>query len=124
MRTLLAFVVVGVLCASAGAATPAEEIDQLVAAIETSGCTFVRNGKRYEAAAAADHLRLKLRRASRHAKTPEMFIDRLASKSSMSGKPYLLECPDKAAQESGPWLRQRLEQLRANPEESTPNNRT
>ena len=115
MRTLIAIALLGALSAPARAATPAEEIDLLVAAIETRGCTFVRNGKRYDAAAAADHLRLKLRRASRHAKTPAMFIDRLASRSSMSGKPYLLECPDEPVQHSGAWLHQQLEQLRTVP---------
>ena len=88
------------------------EIDHLITAVSESGCTFIRNGSRHDAEDAASHMRMKYRRAKRHAKTAEMFIERLASKSSFSGKPYAIECPGSEAVPSGEWLTARLQEYR------------
>jgi hypothetical protein len=84
--------------------TADEEIDFLINRVAASGCVFVRNGDNNDADAAADHLRLKLRRGKRHATSAENFIDRLASKSSWSGKPYFIVCPDTGEHTSKAWL--------------------
>jgi hypothetical protein len=89
------------------------EIDYLLAAIGSSDCTFIRNGSRYDAEDAEAHLRMKYRRGKRYASTTEKFIERLASKSSMSRKPYFIECVNAEKVESGIWLEQRLEEFRA-----------
>ncbi|QOL25347.1 DUF5329 family protein [Thalassotalea sp. LPB0316] len=68
------------------------EIAYLIHAVEQSGCTFHRNGEIHDAPSAADHLRLKLRRGKKFADSAEHFIERLASKSSWTGKAYHLEC--------------------------------
>lgn len=89
-----------------------ETIQLLIVAVETSGCTFIRNNKRHNAGDAADHLRLKLRRGGRYADTPEEFIENLASKSSWTGKPYFMDCPGSEKQPVNQWLRSRLDTIR------------
>jgi len=95
------------LCAmgSAAAQDLAEaEIQGLIEAVQLSGCEFERNGKRYDSLEAADHMRLKYRRGKRYAKTVEQFIDRLASKSSISGRPYLIICAASGEHTAKQWL--------------------
>lgn len=88
------------------------EILALIDAVKNSDCDFVRNGDRHNATDAADHLRLKYRRGRRYADTAEHFIDRLASKSSWSGKPYYIECEGER-RPSGEWLHDALRELRS-----------
>jgi hypothetical protein len=89
------------------------EIEYLVSTIGTSDCTFIRNGKRHDANAAEEHLRMKYRRGKRYAPTAEMFIERLASASSMSRKPYYIECDGQEALPSGEWLMAQLHEYRS-----------
>lgn len=89
------------------------ELDGLFALVETSDCTFIRNGSEHDAEDAADHLRLKSRRGKKYYDSTEQFIDRLATKSSWSGKPYSVQCPDSEAQSSNAWLTGLLLQLRS-----------
>ena len=88
------------------------EIEYLVSTIGTSGCTFIRNGKRHDANDAEAHLRMKYRRGKRYAPTAETFIERLASASSMSKKPYYMECDGQEAVPSGEWLMAQLHEYR------------
>ncbi len=103
------------------------EINQLIDVVELSQCIFHRNGNEYSSIDAADHLRLKLRKGKRYATTTENFIDRLASESSWSGKPYFIECETKAITQADEtlleekssakvkingWLHHKLEYLR------------
>ena len=91
--------------------TTEHEIDYLLAFVEKSGCIFVRNDTEHDSADAADHLRLKDRRGSRYANSAEQFIDRLASESSWSGKPYTVTC-DGRTEPTGAWLHQALADYR------------
>ena len=88
------------------------EIDFLLATIGSSNCTFIRNGKRYDSAAAEDHLRMKYRKGKRYATTSENFIERLASKSYLSKKLYFIECAGDEKMPSGDWLKKRLGEYR------------
>ena len=88
------------------------EIEYLISTVGESGCTFIRNGSRHDADDAASHMRLKYRRGKRYATSAELFIERLASKSSFSGKPYAIECPGSDAVPSGEWLTARLHEYR------------
>jgi len=90
------------------------EIDYLLSTIGSSECVFIRNGKRHEAEKAAEHLRMKYDHGRRYATSTEAFIERLASKSSMTRKLYMIECPGAEPEPSGVWLTQRLEELRNN----------
>jgi len=91
---------------------PDPEIDHLLEAIGDSDCVFIRNGTRHDAEKAEEHLRMKYNRGRRYATSAEAFIDRLASKSSMTRKLYMMECPGAEAEPSGDWLMRRLETFR------------
>ena len=89
------------------------EIDHLLAAIETSNCTFIRNGKEYEPAAARSHLEMKRKRGKRYYDSTEEFIERIASSSSWSGKPYIIRCGDAEPEPIKGWYLQALADYRA-----------
>ncbi|ODU42395.1 MAG: hypothetical protein ABS96_28110 [Lysobacteraceae bacterium SCN 69-123] len=101
------------LHAAPGAAARAE-IGGLMQALEDSGCRFQRNGSWHDAAEARSHLQRKydylLKRGL--ADSAEQFIERAASRSSISGKPYRVACPGRAEQDAAPWFRQQLLRLR------------
>ena len=90
-----------------------QEIQLLIQAVGTSGCDFIRNGKRHDSQAAVEHMQLKYKRGKRYATTAENFIDRLASKSSFSGKPYLIVCQDSGEHTASDWLHAALRVQRA-----------
>ena len=84
-------------------------IDALISAVEKiSGGKFIRNGTEYDASTAAAHLRLKLSRAGERVKTAEDFIEGVASKSSVSGQPYLIRRAGGAEEDAGGFFRARL----------------
>ena len=117
MRSLLLLVV---FFSSANGAVgsqgdPQEEIDALLTAVGDSGCTFIRNGKFYGAEKAESHLRMNYKRGRRHATTAEDFIRRLASRSSVSGKDYLIQCDGAGTVTSESWFTERL-RLQRNPD--------
>jgi len=90
----------------------AVEVGYLIDTVAESGCNFVRNGKEHTASEAADHLQMKARKGKRYYDTAEEFIDRIASKSSWSGKPYLIQCADRPAVEAGNWFTRALAEYR------------
>ena len=98
----------GVPLSDAAAEDETQVIEHLLAAVGSSGCTFIRNGKEYPADDAEKHLRMKYRRGKRWAPTAEKFIDRIATKSSFSGKPYYIRCGDMAARPTSEWFREEL----------------
>lgn len=98
------------------------EVDALLTRLQTSGCEFNRNGTWYPGVEARAHLQKKLDylEGKGMVQTAEQFIDRGASSSSMSGKPYLVRCTGKAPVESAQWLKSELQQVRAAPAASGP----
>jgi hypothetical protein len=80
--------------------------------VANSGCDFFRNNSLHDPVSAADHLRYKYRHGKRWVKTAEQFIDRIASGSSISGKPYHVNC-NGVESDSGEWLHQALARHRA-----------
>jgi hypothetical protein len=114
------------LTATVGAAplpAPARaEVDALLGRLQASGCEFNRNGSWYAGAEAKAHLLKKLDylEGKDLVKTAEQFIERGASGSSMSGKPYLVRCAGKAPVESAKWLTAELQQVRATRAPSSP----
>ena len=97
------------------AAQPHTEIEQLLSRLAASGCRFQRNGSWHEASDARSHLAKKYRylQDKRPQSTAEDFIALAASKSSVSGKPYLVKCADQREVPSADWLTGQLKQLRA-----------
>lgn len=112
MRALALLTALVLLAPAAFAGDTEVEIEYLITSVGESGCTFIRNGSRHDAEDAASHMRLKYKRGKRYATTAELFIERLASKSSFSGKPYAIECPGRDPVPSGDWLTARLQEYR------------
>ena len=112
-RSMLSLVLIAGLVATARADSETDtEIHALIQAVAESECEFNRNGSVYSAEAAAEHLELKYSRGKRYTDSAEAFIERLASKSSWSGKPYQMICGGET-QPAGDWLTMRLEALRS-----------
>ena len=91
------------------------EVDTLLTALAGSSCLFYRNGSWYTASVAKEHLSSKLKffERGKTLQSTEQFIEVIASKSSMSGKPYRVKCGSDAPVESEAWLSQQLVSLRA-----------
>ena len=97
------------LLASATTAIPAQaqaEVEFLLGFVRDSDCMFYRNGTWSDAHAAEAHLREKydfLAAADRILTTTD-FIEKVATKSSLSGEDYQVRCKAQTAVASGPWL--------------------
>lgn len=91
------------------------EIDHLMSYMEKSGCKFCRNGTWYtEPKAVRDHVETKYRYFMDKGKinSTEDFIKWSATKSEMSGKPYLVKCDAGPEQPLGEWLAGELNRFR------------
>ncbi|MGV6494023.1 YfeK family protein [Stenotrophomonas rhizophila] len=90
------------------------EIAGLIGALDGSNCRFQRNGSWHDAAEARAHLQRKYDYLLKKDKvdTAEQFIERAASQSSMSGKPYRIACPGQPEQTAAVWFGARLTALR------------
>ena len=119
-RTIAMFALLSIVASATLAEdqTVGVEIDFLINAVSESGCKFVRNGKEHTADEAVDHLQMKARRGKRYYDTTEEFIDRIASKSSWSGKQYLIQCDGEPAVTAAEWFTQVLVELRASTQEA------
>ena len=98
--------------AAAGSETSAETIEYLLAYVARSKLTFIRNGQERDSGAAAAHMRRKYEYFRASIATPEDFIEQAASKSLLSGRPYLVRLPGGRETPVGAWLRDVLEKHR------------
>jgi hypothetical protein len=96
-------------------ATAKQEIEHLIGHLAASGCQFNRNGSWYDSSRAVSHLQRKYEYLLKRNLAPsaEAFIERAASESSASGKPYYVRCGDRAQIESAVWFRDALAKFRA-----------
>lgn len=114
-RSLVAGILLALAAPFAAAAPDARadaEIRHLVDFIAASGCQFIRNGDAHESKAAAEHLLMKYGKAKSRLSTPEQFIDKVASRSYLTGNEYRVRCPGKAEIGSGRWLVTELQNWR------------
>jgi hypothetical protein len=90
------------------------EINHLFTYLENSGCEFNRNGSWYNAKEASAHLRKKYGylEEKKLVKSAEDFIERAATKSSVSGKAYQVRCVGAAPVESAGWFTAELVRYR------------
>jgi hypothetical protein len=89
-----------------------KKIESLISTVENlKDAKFVRNGTEYDCKAAAQHMRDKWEYAGSKVKTARDFISVIASKSSQSGKPYVIRFKDGKEVESGKYLTEQLEKL-------------
>ncbi|QYF94451.1 DUF5329 domain-containing protein [Massilia sp. PAMC28688] len=115
MKTLI--LATAMAASLANAATPdvtRAEVAHLMNAVEKSQCKFNRNGSWHDATAARKHLAKKFDYMAKRDLVPstEAFIERGASTSSTSGKPYQMQCGSGAAIASGQWLMAELKRYR------------
>jgi hypothetical protein len=96
------------------AARTQAEIGHLFDYIAGSGCRFERNGGWADTAAARDHVEMKYQylRSRGMIASAEDFIEKAASRSSLSGQDYRVQCPGSAAVATGGWLRTELDRYR------------
>ncbi len=100
----MAIVEFALLSTASLADTIDDEIDYLISSVGKSGCTFIRNGKRYSGKDARAHLKSKRRRNAHLIDSTEEFIEKIASKSSTSGKVYLMSCNGEDQQTADEWF--------------------
>lgn len=119
LRALVLLAAIAAPLAGAAEPLPAAErakIDSLIVFIEKlPNATFIRNGKSYDAATAAKFLRGKWRNRANEIRTAEEFIERVATKSSTSGKPYLVRLENGREIPAATLLREHLRKLTTNP---------
>ncbi|MTH45934.1 YfeK family protein [Intestinirhabdus alba] len=65
---------------------------------------FIRNGTEHSSDEAVSHLRLKLSNTRNRINTAEQFIDKVASSSSITKKPYMVRIPGKSDEKAQPYL--------------------
>jgi hypothetical protein len=116
LLTILLVVSLPVMAAGPDAVAQ-KEVEHLMNYLASSGCQFNRNGTWYDAPRASDHLRQKYDYLLRKnlVATAEDFIERAASESSVSGKPYLVKCKGHDEVQSGAWFRAELARFRNTP---------
>ena len=127
-RTALLFIglLLALISYSAGAATrdsPVNfEIDALLDQLLASGCEFKRNGTWYPAREAEEHLLVKRKYldSRRPLLSAEQFIELAASKSMVTGRPYMVRCGNAAPVPSAVWLSLQLQTLRTSRPDQCP----
>lgn len=91
-----------------------KKIEFLISAVENlKGTQFIRNGTEYNGKEAAEHLRMKLQKAGDRVRTADDFIRLCASKSLLSGKPYLIRSSDGKTIKSEEFFREKLKEYNA-----------
>jgi len=88
-----------------------KKIDFLLSSVENiKGAKFIRNGTEHDGKEAAEHLRSKLKSAGGKVQTADDFIRLCASKSLISGKPYLIRSSDGKTENSEIYFREMLKE--------------
>lgn len=85
-----------------------QTIQHLLGYVSGSDMTFVRNASEYTPGEAAEHMLKKYRHFRDDIETPEDFIELCATKSLLSGKPYLVIDNQGKQLRTGDWLRAEL----------------
>jgi hypothetical protein len=88
-----------------------KKIEFLISSVENlKESKFIRNGTGHDGKEAAEHLRMKLDKAGGKVQTADDFIKLCASKSYISGKPYLIRSSDGKTIKSEQYFRQKLKE--------------
>lgn len=69
-----------------------EEIEYLLSFIAASDCVFIRNGTEHPPKEASEHLEMKYNHVKKRIKTADVFIKKIASKSSITRRKYQVHC--------------------------------
>jgi hypothetical protein len=100
--------------AQAKALTEKQKIEALIKTVENlKDAKFIRNGAAYDAATAARFLRGKWESNAKDIKTAADFIDKVATSSGTTGKPYLMRAKDGKETKSREFFQSELKKLEA-----------
>jgi hypothetical protein len=93
-----------------------EVIMKLVQAVRDlpDGTEFVRNGESHTKDEAVRHLLSKYEKAKKKIASPEDFIEKIASRSYLSGKDYLIRFSDNKTVPAGDFFKLELEKINSN----------
>jgi hypothetical protein len=87
------------------------KIDYLIFSVESSKETvFIRNGSEHSGKEAAGHLQMKLQNAGSKVQTADDFIRLCASKSWITGKPYMIRSSNGRITKSEEYFRNKLKE--------------
>jgi Family of unknown function (DUF5329) len=96
--------------------TEKEKIEGLIRVVEgLKGAKFIRNGSEYDSGSAAKFLRRKWGTQAKEIVTARDFIEKAASNSSTSGKPYLIRLKEGKTVKFGEYLMGELKRLETDP---------
>ena len=93
-----------------------ESIKFLLDYVAKSDATFIRNGQTHTPQEAANHIKAKYEHFKSEIKTPEDFIRLAASKSLLTGQPYLVRTRDGKQMQLDAWLTAALKAHRSESE--------
>jgi hypothetical protein len=117
LKRTLDRLIVGVALLIFSQAASAEKLDDTISYllnyVATSKATFVRNGTSHTPEQAAAHVKAKYEHFKSEIKTPEDFIRLSASKSLVTGQPYLVRTPEGKEIHLDQWLTEALKAHRA-----------
>ena len=89
-----------------------QTVNYLIDHVAKSDATFIRNGVSHTPAEAVAHIKAKYGHFKSEIKTPEDFIRLAASKSLLTGTPYLVRAPNGKETRLDVWLTEALKQYR------------
>ena len=117
VKQLLRFAVFSLAIACINSATAGESLDQTISYllnyIATSHAAFIRNGTTHTPAEGVEHVKAKYEHFKEDIKTPEDFIRLAATKSLLSGQPYLVKPDGGKERRLDEWLTEALKAHRA-----------
>ena len=97
------------------------EIEHLLSYVENTECLYERNGTMHKGKDAVEHIKKKYNYFKDKIDSTEKFIELSATKSTMSGKYYMILCKDKLPVKSQEWLLRELESYRTKNSNTTLN---
>lgn len=111
MRLVIAFGFLLAWFGNAQAADISEQVALLIKQVALSECSFIRNEETYSSLEAADHMRFKYDYYKDDIVTLTDFIEKVGTKSSFSGKIYVVNCKGEGMMPSAEWLRNKTKDL-------------
>jgi Family of unknown function (DUF5329) len=114
LACVLALLSLGHVAAAPMPAAEKQKIETLIREVhDLNDASFIRNGSTYNSSHAATFLRRKWQANQSEVRTARDFIDKVASVSGTSGKPYLIRFKDGIEVHSRDFLLEKLKNLQA-----------
>ncbi|MBM9500008.1 YfeK family protein [Leptospira sp. 201903071] len=121
MKKKLTWLFVSLLSFSIGAEEFSDfqkDLNLLMNSLESCECKFIRNGAEHDPKEAREHMERKLKATDGRIQTVPGFIEHIGSKSSITGKPYLVKFADGKTLASAVWLKEKWEEISKKKNES------